>query len=108
MCDSGEFDNEFESHEQVRARKQHQCFACREVIRPGDRYSRTVNKSDGEFTMFRHCLRCWAIMDALLSAGAESVQYDLNCGTEYEDAFGPIPDALARLAFLTPDEAQAL
>lgn len=108
MCDEWESDQTLFSQRQVRARKEHACYACGETIRPGDRYLRTAQKDDGVFYDFHHCLRCSAIMDALIEAGADSVQYNLNCGTRYEDAFGPIPDSVARLAFMTPDEAQAI
>ena len=43
----------------------------------------------------------------ILHAGAETVQWDLNCGASWDEEFGPVPDEVARLAFLTPDEAQA-
>jgi hypothetical protein len=47
-------------------------------------------------------------VNALFRAGADTVQWDLNCGARWEDNFGELPDDVARLAFLTPDEAQAL
>jgi len=90
-----------------RARKPHSCFACGEEIRPGDRYHFTIQIYDG-FSMFKHCARCWAILDAILAAGAETVQWDLDCGERWEDNFGPLPEHIAALAFLTPDEAQKL
>lgn len=89
------------------ARKEHRCFACHETIRPGDRYHLVVQKYD-TLDHFKHCARCWSIVTELLAAGAYSVQWDLNCGTPYEEAFGPMSDEVTRLAFLTKDEAQAL
>ena len=90
-----------------KARKEHVCFACRETIRAGDRYHYTSQIDKGEFNQFKHCARCWAICGAILEAGAESVQYDLRCGVSWQEAFGENPpDEVARLAFLTPDEAQ--
>lgn len=107
MCDDDYQSVELQSRWQ-RARKEHQCFACRETIRPGDHYHLTVQKYDN-LEHFKHCARCWAVVSALLDAGAHSVQWNLNCGTPYEEAFGePIPEEVARLAFLTRDEAQAL
>jgi hypothetical protein len=89
-----------------RARKEHRCFACRETIRPGDRYHFTAQKYD-DFDVFKHCARCWAMIGAILHAGAGSVQWDLNCGTPWEEAFErEPPPEVAALAFLTPDEAQ--
>jgi len=90
------------------ARKPHLCLACRETIRPGDRYHFVVQNYDGELSTFKHCARCWMIIDALFAAGADSVQWDLDCGQRWEDNFGPLPENLAALAFLTPDEAQAI
>lgn len=89
-----------------KARKEHRCFACRETIRVGDRYHFTAQRDD-EFCMFKHCARCWAMGQAVLRAGADSWQYDLRCGVSWQEAFGgDPPDEVARLAFLTPDEAQ--
>lgn len=107
MCDdSGDYEPII-SEEWRTARKPHKCYACREEIRIGDCYHVTVQKNDGELLMFKHCARCDALVGALLDAGAESVQWDLHCGVSYREAFGEDPPPeIARLAFLTPDEAQ--
>jgi len=89
-----------------RARMPHRCAACHETIRRRDVYVRTFIVCDGEPNVYRHCLRCAAILDALDRAGAEAVDIRLNCGHIWDEHYGPPPDALARLAFLTPDEAQ--
>lgn len=108
MCDANDFDPVTDlRREWVKARKEHTCYACRETIRPGDRYHLWVSKFDGDLTVAHHCARCYLLMEALWSSGAESVEWGLDCGVSYEEAFGPIPDDVARLAFLTPDEAQA-
>ena len=92
-----------------RARKEHRCFACREMIRVGDRYHSVAQVTDGEFDVYKHRARCWAMCNAILEAGAEAVQWDLHCGESWEDAFGgPPPDDVARLAFLSPDEGQEI
>jgi hypothetical protein len=44
------------------------------------------------------------MFDALINRGAEAVAWDLNCGEVWEEP----PDKIARLAFLTREEAQAL
>jgi len=109
MCDD-DYEVQIELQNRWRiARKEQKCFACLETIRPGDRYHLVVQKYKygGLFT-FKHCARCWMILDAIIGAGAETVQWDLNCGTPWEDAFGPIPEKVAALAFLTPDEAQTM
>jgi hypothetical protein len=106
MCDDDYDCSEPIASEWRRARKEHRCFACHEAIRPGDRYHFEAQKYD-EFETFKHCARCWAIANAILSAGAESVRWDLNCGVSWEEAFGAEPpDEVAALAFMTPDEAQ--
>ncbi len=92
----------------VRARKEHRCYACKETIRIGHRYHATLEKWEGGLVRFRHCARCYAICEALWDAGAHVIDFELNCGEEWAENFGPVPDEVARLAFLTPDEAQAL
>lgn len=108
MCDSDDFDSATDLRRGwVRARKQHRCYACREAIRPGDRYHEWVSKQEGELDTARHCARCYLLMEALWASGAEAVDWSLDCGVSYEEVFGPIPEHVARLAFMTPDEAQA-
>lgn len=92
-----------------KARKEHKCCACHEMIRKGDHYHFLAGIWDGEsFARFKHCARCWAILRALWAADAEP-ELHLDCGETWESALeGPVPEEVARLAFLTPDEAQAL
>jgi hypothetical protein len=107
MCDS-DFDNPIDMQSRWRfARKAHVCFACKETIRSGDRYHVSVQLYESEIQHFKHCARCWMLCEAILEAGAESVQWDLHCDETWEGRFGPIPDNVAVLAFMTPDEAQA-
>lgn len=106
MCDDYESPEATLQDGWVSARKPHRCYACRETIRVGDRHHVVVQIYDGKPDRFRHCARCYAIMDAILDAGAESVQWDLNCGERWEENFGELPDEVAALAFITPDEAQ--
>lgn len=91
-----------------RARHEHRCLACKETIRVGDRYARTFTVVDGDASSYKHCLRCDAILLALDKAGAEAVDVRLSCGHSWEENFGPCPEQIARLAFVTRDEAQAL
>lgn len=86
-----------------RARKPHRCIACHEAIQPGHRYHRTVEHQEGEIRTYRHCLRCWAMIEALDRRGVEFVDWDLNCGEVWQDP----PVEVAELAFLAPEEAQA-
>jgi hypothetical protein len=90
-----------------RARKPHRCRACDETIRRGDRYHYSSGVWDGRPDSFAHCARCWAIYLALqaeLEPG-EGIDLDLDCGETWQSAFGEEPpEAVARLAFLLPDE----
>jgi hypothetical protein len=89
------------------ARKAHECYACRLAIQPGHRYHVCVAGARGERPdTFKHCARCWAICEALWKAGAEYVQFDLDCGENWEENFGALPEHVAALAFMTADEAQ--
>ena len=85
-----------------RARKAHKCGACRETIRPRDRYRYTSGVWDHRPASFKHCVRCWLTVCALQAEGGP-VDLELACGEVYdgEDA------ALHALAFMTPDEGQA-
>ena len=105
MCEDGEWSEPI-ADEWRRARKEHKCFACREIIKVGDRYHFVAQKDDAFFTV-KHCARCWAMGKAILEAGADSWQYDLRCGVSWQEAFGGDPPAeVERLAFLTREEAQ--
>jgi hypothetical protein len=106
VCDYDDTGYEI-TREWRRARKPHACFACGETVRVGDRYHVVIDVSDG-LRVYRHDARCWSIIEALWSAGAEAVMWDLNCGESWEENFGDLPDDVAALAFMTPDEAQAL
>jgi hypothetical protein len=46
-----------------RARKEHRCGECREVIRPGDLHEYVVGLWDGHFDSHRTCLSCVEIRD---------------------------------------------
>ncbi len=107
--DAGEY-NDFQPETFFRARKEHQCDACHETIRRGDRYLRTNIGYEGAISTYKHCLRCNAIAQALWKHGAGTIDMNLNCGHTWEEneLLGKLPDDVAALAFLTADEAQAL
>lgn len=93
-----------------RAAKDYPCVACKEVIRKGDRYAKVFAVwCDGKDHL-RRCLRCQEMHTQLRKTLMESEQWPderLNCGETYEQHFErPPPEELARLAFLTRDEAQ--
>lgn len=87
-----------------RARKQHECYACHETIRTGDLYHIDSQRLDGEFYRFKHCARCWRMIEFLWSYTCDAVAYDLDCGAEPFDEDDP--DAPHEIAFWTPDDAQ--
>lgn len=106
--------NDVQSSRIVRARKEHKCCACHETIRTGDKYEYFFLVYEKEPDWFKRCLRCKAIYDELVSRALQRGYYDewvdfsLNCGHSWEDVQpDPVPDHVARLAFLTPDEIQA-
>lgn len=102
MCDEYDGYNEFHSDGERRARKEHTCSACHEIIPKGHRYHYTVIKYDSELEDWKHCLRCWAICKALWATGARAIDMDLNCGETWEDP----PPEVAALAFTTQEEMQ--
>lgn len=86
----------------VTARKVHKCFACRERIKAGDRYHIEQGKWDGEFTTYKHCLRCWSMVQALWRIkGLTFVEFGLDCGEIWDDP----PESVAALAFALPGDA---
>ena len=99
-----------------RARKKHTCKACGATIRVGDRYAyHSMVNSERELWIVKRCMRCEYIYRALcsdLAAGrlmGDYVLQDLSCGHSYEDTHRePMPDHLARVAFMTEDELQQL
>lgn len=92
----------------VNARKEHKCMACRETIRRGHRYHRHASVYDGSISVWRHCVRCWLMCEALWKAGAGYIDFELNCGETWEENYGALPPDVAALAFMSPDDAQAI
>lgn len=95
-----------------RARKEHRCHACRELIRRGDLYHYTFLVFEGETEQTKRCARCelmWRALSAKMTSGDEWCHEALDCGHSYRERFGEDPpEEIARLAFVTPAEAQAL
>lgn len=52
-----------------KARKEHRCCECGEVIRIGQRYERYAGKHEGEFCSIDTCLPCAEIADAFYCDG---------------------------------------
>lgn len=108
MCDIADGYNDVQTTTWHKARKQHVCCACHEPIAKGVRYARSFIVYDGSVESFKHCARCWLMLEALLDAVDSDVAIDwrLNCGADWLDEIGDLPDEVAALAFLTPAEAQ--
>ena len=100
-----------------KARKEHDCCACGRVIRPGQRYANVFTVYDGNAETFKRCGACEATWVHLLSLcerlNRETCdnlypREDLGCGLKYQSEWGELPDEIARLAFMTDEEASAL
>lgn len=105
----------------VRARKPHRCGACRETILPGHRYCRIGVVFDGEARTYKRCVRCQFLHEHLREKCRASVDRSswpvtehlwpdeqLACGQDYVEEWGPLPDEIAALAFLSAEEQQTL
>lgn len=103
MCDV-DGDCDLQQSTTITARKPHVCYACRETIEPRERYVRTTQIAEGTASSYHHCLRCWAMLEVLWTKTESAVEWDLNCGEVWRDP----PPEVARLAFLTRAEIQAL
>lgn len=110
MCEEADEYNDVQHTIRVKARKAHKCCACAETIGIGHFYIKTFVAYDGHGETYKHCLRCNAMVEALFKVvePCTAIDWTLNCGERWEDHFGPVPDGVARLAFLTPEEAQSL
>lgn len=109
MCGGDPYDEPaVETRVWRKARKEHQCIACRETIRKGDRYHYWTQLWEGSWGKpIRHCARCYAICKALWKVtNGEGIEVELNCGELWDDNFGEPPEEVARLAFMSADDAQ--
>lgn len=88
------------------ARKHHQCMACPEPIAPGDRYHYVSWVFDGSAGSYKHCARCWTMIEAITDAHDYDVIVDLDlaCGRLWQDEIGELPDEVAALAFALPGD----
>lgn len=101
----------YQEHER-RARKQHVCDACGDPILPRHRYFKISWVFDGRADSVKRCLGCQAVHLHLRKLGQKDDMWPsetLSCGEEYTEHWGkPPPEHIARLAFLSPEEKQAL
>ena len=96
------------------ARKSHICGACRETIRPGDRYTRLFTVFDGETETIKRCARCQALHVHLREKCQQPGERSwdrlwpaehLDCGEDYQENWGHAPpESIQELAFLLPGE----
>lgn len=93
-----------------KARKDHTCYACADTIKKGYHYHyEFCTGGDDGPEYYKHCMRCWEMLSAIIKALPDgAIRWDLNCGLAWEDEIGELPPEVARLAFMTPDEAQQL
>ncbi len=118
-CDDGESVTNYRSGHVV-ARVEHECACCPEPICPGDTHYRANWLFEGSYDTFRRCARCHLLYLELVRLHEKEkirdeygdlmgVDPELNCGHSFEKVFGrEPPDELARLAFMTRAEVQAL
>lgn len=67
---SGDYEQpDFYSSKIVKARKQHVCLECKDVIHPGFEYERVAGKWEGSMEAFKTCLVCVEIRKALCCEG---------------------------------------
>lgn len=99
----------------VKARKRHECVACDDGIENNDRYVRTVCLSSrdaadgGALESYKHCLRCWSVLRAVRTERPDdAIAWALDCGEDWNDTIGAVPDDLAALAFMTREQVQML
>lgn len=92
----------------VRARKAHQCDACKLTIRRGDVYTRDSLLYDGEWSTVIRCARCQIIFEHLqpmCQRDGDCADRELDCGHEYEERWDrKPPEWLAALAFWVPGD----
>lgn len=108
-------DSSYAAYEETcrRAKKEHRCSACSAAIQPGHRYFYVFTIWEGSHRTYKRCVRCQRMHEALRAIclketfGEEWPNEALDCGHEFKERWGhDPPEWLARLAFLTDDEAQ--
>ncbi len=93
----------------IKARKPHVCDACKLAIGKGSFYRRAVTIWEGTAETTKRCGACQVTFSHLVELCRRqnegySPQARLDCGKSYEEEWGPCPDEIARLAFLTEEE----
>ncbi len=90
-CDIGDIGEhpEFYTESIVKARKDHKCCECGEIISKGQKYHRVAGKWDGEMLTFKTCIICTRIRDDYCKNGfvfGELGEAFYNCmGFDYRE-----------------------
>ena len=100
MCDEVDEYAEVWNQRVRKARREHQCCACGEIIRKGDHYHYTSGIFGARAFDYKHCVRCMLTINRLEIVTGRSVDIHLNCGTVY----GGLDSEMLSFAFMTPDE----
>lgn len=103
MCDDDRDYPDFCGEHRRKAAKKYSCCACGENILKGDYYIYISGCWDGEFSSFKQCLRCNAMMEGIIKITGENALITLNCGEEFQPGEAP---TLEHLAFVTREEMQ--
>jgi hypothetical protein len=110
MCGDPEYHYVVCESREHKARKPHVCCACKEEILPGHQYVSSFAKGSASWSepeRYKHCLRCWEMLQAIMRELPDAaVMWELNCGQDWLDTIGDLPDEVAALAFLSQSEAQ--
>lgn len=94
----------------VKARIEHKCDACGEVVSVGHYYFRVTIIFDGQASTVKRCLRCQALHKHLRNKEAEMwPDEQLACGKDYEVEWGHAPPPeVEMLAFISQEESQRM
>lgn len=95
----------------VKARKEHKCDACGEVVSVGHYYFRISIMFEGEAETVKRCLRCQTLHLHLrgIEPGEMWPNEKLDCGKDYKAEWGKEPPPeMEMLAFVTQEESQVI
>lgn len=95
----------------LKARKEHKCDACGEVVSVGHYYFRITMIFDGQASAVKRCLRCQALHKHLRKKEPGEMWPDerLSCGMDYKKEWGEDPPLeVEMLAFISQEESQRM
>lgn len=102
-----------------KARKDHRCCACRQVIAVGHYYANVFTLFEREVTIYKRCGACQKTHEHLVALCDDHnrrhpydnmwPQENLGCGLDYAEEWGEEPDdEIAALAFMSSAESGQL